>query len=123
MAEWTRDEIARIGGAEEVRIAGRRRDGTLRTPVTIWAVPQNGSLYVRSVRGRDGGWYKGIQETHEGRIDGSGVRKDVSFATDHVHDEEIDAEYRAKYKRYAGRILNSILTPEARSTTTRVMPR
>lgn len=37
--------------------------------------------------------------------------------------EEVDAAYRAKYRRYAGRILNSCLSPEARSTTIRVIPR
>lgn len=123
MAEWTRDEIARIGSAEEVRVAGRRPDGTLRPPVTIWAVPHKGNLYVRSVRGRDGGWYKGIEQMHEGHIEGGGVRKDVTFTADPAPSDEIDMEYRAKYQRYAGRILNSILTPAARATTTRVMPR
>jgi len=38
-------------------------------------------------------------------------------------DDEIDAAYRAKYRRYAGSILNSVLTPEARSSTTKIEPR
>jgi hypothetical protein len=39
MSEWTGDEPGRIGAAEELRIAPRRRDGSLRTPpVTIWVV-------------------------------------------------------------------------------------
>ena len=32
MTGWTSDELARIGTAEELRIASRRRDGTLRNP-------------------------------------------------------------------------------------------
>jgi hypothetical protein len=35
----------------------------------------------------------------------------------------MDAAYRAKYRRYAGSILNSVLTPEARSTTIKLVPR
>jgi hypothetical protein len=32
MSTWTRDELDRIGGAEELEIASVRRDGTLRQP-------------------------------------------------------------------------------------------
>ncbi|TMD28392.1 MAG: DUF2255 family protein, partial [Chloroflexi bacterium] len=42
---------------------------------------------------------------------------------DHARDDDIDAAYRSKYRRYTGRILNSCLTPEARSTTLRLVPR
>src|SRR5439155_840520 len=38
-------------------------------------------------------------------------------------DDEVDAAYRAKYRRYAGSILNSVLTPQARSTTVKLLPR
>jgi len=58
---------------------------------------------------------------------GSGAaasRKDVTFV-DAGHDinDEVDAAYRAKYRRYAGSILNSVLTPDARSTTIKLEPR
>jgi hypothetical protein len=124
VTQWTRDELTKIGNAEEVRIAAVRRDGTLRKPVTIWVVPHGDSLYVRSVRGRAGAWFRGTQERQQGRISAGGLEKDVSFAdADRQRDDEIDAAYRAKYRRYAGRVLNSVLTPEARSTTTQLMPR
>jgi hypothetical protein len=32
MTTWTDADLARYGGAEEVRVAGMRRDGSLRTP-------------------------------------------------------------------------------------------
>jgi hypothetical protein len=35
---WSPDELDRIGGAEELQIAARRRDGSLRRPVPIWVV-------------------------------------------------------------------------------------
>jgi hypothetical protein len=38
-------------------------------------------------------------------------------------DDEVDAAYRAIYRRYAGSILNSVLTPQARSTTIKLLPR
>jgi hypothetical protein len=42
---------------------------------------------------------------------------------DHAIDDEVDAAYGAKYRRYAGSILNSVLTPEARSATLQLAPR
>jgi hypothetical protein len=42
---------------------------------------------------------------------------------DHAINDEVDAAYRAKYRRYAGSILNSVLTPQARATTIKLVPR
>ncbi len=122
---WTSGELRKIGAAEEVQIAARRREGTLRNPVTVWVARSDDSLYVRSaVKGRNAAWFRGVQETHEGRISAGGVEKDVTFVDgDPSIDDEVDATYRAKYRRYAGRILNSVLTHEARSTTTKLVPR
>jgi hypothetical protein len=124
MTAWTNDQLDKIGNAEEVQIATHRRDGTLRKPVTVWAVRHDDGIYVRSVRGRDGHWFRGTQEKHEGRIRAGGVQQDVTFIdAGHDIDNEVDAAYRAKYRRYAGRILSSVLTPEARSTTIKLVPR
>ena len=38
-------------------------------------------------------------------------------------DDEVDGAYEASTPRYGGRILNSALTPEARSTTIKLVPR
>jgi hypothetical protein len=123
MSGWTKDELTRIGGAEEMQIAPRRTDGTLRKPVTVWVVPAGDSLYSRSVSGPSSAWFRGTQERHEGRIRAGGVEKDVTFVNaEHDIDDEVDAAYRAKYRRYAGRILNSVLTPQARSTTIKLVP-
>ncbi|HEX7265302.1 MAG TPA: DUF2255 family protein [Candidatus Dormibacteraeota bacterium] len=105
-------------------MASVRPDGTLRKPVTIWAVRHSDDLYVRSVRGRSGHWFRGTQERHEARIRAGGVQQDVTFvdAGREVNDE-VDAAYRAKYRRYSGSILNSVLTPDARSTTMKLVPR
>jgi hypothetical protein len=124
MKQWTTDQLDKIARAEEVQIASMRRNGTLRKPVTVWAVRHGDDLYVRSVRGRSGQWFRGAQEKQEGRIRAGGVEQDVAFvdADDDVNDE-VDAAYRAKYRRYAGSILNSVLTPEARSSTLKLVPR
>ena len=124
MTAWNSDELVKIGAAEEVQIAPLQRDGTLRKPVTVWVVRHGDDLYVRSVRGRSGQWFRGTQERHEGRLRAGGVQQDVTFAdTGRDIDDEVDTAYRAKYRRYAGSILNSVLTTEARSTTIKLVPR
>jgi hypothetical protein len=124
MTQWTSDQLDKVGKAEEVQIASVGRDGMLRKPVTVWAIRHGDDLYLRSVAGRSGRWFRGTQENHEGRIRARGVEQDVTFVeADHEIDGEVDAAYRTKYRRYAGSILNSVLTPEARASTLKLVPR
>lgn len=124
MAGWTSVELTKIEAADELEIASIRGDGTLRNPTTIWVVRFGDDLYVRSVKGRTAGWFRGTQVHHEGRIRAGGVAKEVTFidAEDDINDH-IDAAYRSKYRRYAQKIVGSILTPEARSATIKLVPR
>ncbi len=125
MTAWTSDELTRIGTAEELQIASLRRDGTLRKPVTIWVVRHGDDLYVRSVNGRTAAWFRGTQARHEGHIRAGGVDKDVTFVeeADPTINDQIDAAYRTKYRRYAASIISSIVSPEARSATIKLVPR
>lgn len=123
MTAWASDELEKIAAAEELEMATVRRDGTLRKPVTIWVVRHGDDLYVRSVNGRTSSWFRGAQVRHEGHIHAGDVDKDVLLVeTDDVNDE-IDAAYRAKYHRYAESIVSSIISPEARAATLRLLPR
>ncbi len=125
MTTLTDNELARIGSAEELQIAARREDGTLRNPVTIWVVRLGNDLYVRSVNGRTSGWFRGVQVRHEGHIQAGGVEKDTNFVevdADQPVSEQIDAVYRTKYRRYAAGIIDSIVSPKARSATIKLVP-
>ena len=125
MTTWTSDELNKIGKAEELEIASLRGDGSLRKPVTIWVVRLGDDLYVRSVNGRTSAWFRGVQTRHEGHIRAGGVDKDVTFMEepDPNINEQIDAAYRTKYRRYAASIISHITSPEARSATIKLAPR
>lgn len=124
MTTWTSDELDKIGRADELEIASPRRDGTMRNPVTIWVVRYGDDLYVRSVNGRTAAWFRGTQVRHEGRIQAGGVDKDVTFVdADPDINDQIDAAYRTKYRRYAASIVGSTVTPAARSATLKLVPR
>lgn len=114
-----------IGGSDELQLASRRPDGTLRTPTTMWVVPHKNDLYERSVNGPDDTWYRRALERREGHIRAGGVDKDVTFATpDEAMDDDIDAAYLPrKYSRYAAQTIDSITSPQARATTLRLVPR
>ena len=123
MTTWTSDELTRIGTAEELEIASRRADDTLRNPVTIWVVRLGDDLYVRSVNGRTAAWFRAAQVRHEAHIHAGGVEKDVRLVeTDDLNDA-IDAAYRGKYRRYAKRIVDSVVSPQARDATIKLVPR
>jgi hypothetical protein len=122
MAGWTEHELARIAAAEELAIAPRRGDGTLRAPTTIWVVRVDDDVYVRSWRGTTGSWFRAAQRTHEGRISAGGVAKDVRFVVPDVDvDDAVDAAYGAKYGRYSGYV-EPMIAPAARATTLRLVP-
>jgi hypothetical protein len=121
---WTNDELNKIGRAEELEIQSLRRDHTLRNPVTIWVVRVGDDIYVRAYKGRTSPWFRGAQTRHEGHIQAGGVDKDVAFLeeSEPTVNDQVDAAYRTKYRRYAGSILNSVLTPEARAATIKLIP-
>ena len=125
MTTWTSDELTKIGTADELQITSLRGDGTLRKPVTIWVVRIGDDLYVRSYRGRDGAWFRATQVRHEGHIRAGGVAKDVTFIeeTDPDLNDQIDAAYRTKYRRYDARYVDPMVGAEARAATIKLVPR
>jgi hypothetical protein len=122
MTAWTNDELTRIASADELQIAPRRRDGTLRNPRTIWVVRHGDDLYVRSVNGRTSAWFRGAQVRHEGHIQAGGIDKDVRLVEVDDLNDQIDAAYRTKYRRYAATIIDTIISPQARAATLRLVP-
>jgi hypothetical protein len=87
-------------------------------------VRHGNDLYVRSVNGRDSAWFRGTQAQHEGHIEAGGVSKDVTLA-DPGEDigDDLDSVYRDKYHRYAASIVDSIMTPQARAATLKLVAR
>jgi hypothetical protein len=123
MSGWNSDELDRIGGAEELELASVRGDDTRRRLVPMWVVRVGDDVYVRSVKGRTGWWFHRAQDRHEAYIEAGGVEKDVELVETDELSDEIDTAYRAKYRRYAANILNSVLTPDARAATLKLVPR
>ena len=125
MASWTKDELDRIGKADELQIVTLRHDGTARKPVTIWVVRVGDDLYVRSGYGDRAAWYRGTQSRRDGHIIAAGVAKDVHFEdASHVAvNDAIDAAYRSKYLHHGAQWVDPVVAAEARATTIKLVPR
>jgi len=123
MTAWASDELSKIGTAEELDLASVRADGTPRKPVTMWVVRHGEDLYVRSVNGRGSSWFRGAQTRHEAHIRAGGVQKDVNLVETDEVDDQVDAAHRAKYGRRYPSIVPSIVAPDARAATLKLVPR
>jgi hypothetical protein len=119
---WTEAELADIGGANELLIAPERGDGTLQRSRIVWVVRHGDDVYVRSVNGPGGAWFRGLRVRHAGHVSAGAVDADVVFEdADHGLDDEIDEEYRRKYGR-SSTAVDRITSSDARSTTVRFVP-
>jgi hypothetical protein len=123
VSAWASGELTRIGRATELRLSSRRPDGTLRRPVTIWAVVTGDDLYVRSAYGPGNPWFQRALLAGAGRIEAGGVQRDVVFEAP-LPDAAgaVTDAYHAKYDRYGPAIVGTVVSPEAVRSTLRVVP-
>jgi len=119
---------AKVGPGKTVAVIGIARPGGAVGRVgvphyeTIFFIGDD--LSVRSWRGRTSAWFRGTQARHEGHIRAGGVEKDVALEeTDPGINDQIDAMYHAKYRRYGARYVDPMVTAEARAATIKLVPR
>jgi hypothetical protein len=123
---WSPGELERIGAAEELHVAARRADGTLRREVPVWVVSAEGQVYVRTWYRRDDGWFGHAVDSRRARVRVPGLEADI--AIEDVGDDRaelrasVDAAYRAKYGRYGKATVERMVTDDAAATTLRLVP-
>jgi len=120
MPTWTPEELDSLDRTREIRVAGRRDDGSLRPLTIVWTVVVDGAVYVRSYKGADGKWYQGVLRGMTGAISWNGQQRDVAYHPDDAHDDAIDDAFFAKYGDTGS--TRAMVAPGAVATTLRVEP-
>ena len=121
MADWHKQELAKIAEADDLHISPFREDGvTSGAPTWIWSVVVDGALYVRAYNGQDSRWYKAAMRQKAGRITVAGLTKEVRFErVDGPINRRIDDAYRAKYE--GSPYLDPMIGATARSATVKIV--
>ncbi|SDB89169.1 hypothetical protein SAMN05216410_0725 [Sanguibacter gelidistatuariae] len=124
MPSWTKEELSKIGLAEELQVSTLRPDGTFHPPVTIWVVRAGDDLYIRSAHGRGNGWFRYALADPRGRIQAGGVEKDVAFVEpdDDIH-PALDTAYRTKYDNQPPAYVAPVTDATSATATFRLDPR
>jgi len=108
--------------AREVRIETHAPTGEIHSTI-VWVVVDDGEVFVRSVRGERGRWYREALGHAEVTIDDKGRRLEGRAIplTDDATIARIDAALAHKYAADDG--YDSMLKPEAQQANFRVEPR
>lgn len=120
---WSAAHLRLIDAADELQIAVRRADGSLRPWLPIWVVCAGDHAYVRTWHRRDTGWYGHVLRSGRARIRVPGLEADV--AVEDVGDAParltaaIDDAYRDKYGPGGA---GSMVTAAAVASTLRLRP-
>jgi hypothetical protein len=123
---WLPDDIRRIGSADELEIAVKRADGSLRRWLPIWVVCVGDQVYVRTWYRQDTGWFAHALASRRAGIRVPGV--EVAVAIEEIGAgpaelrAEVDAAYRTKYGHYGTSAVGPMVADAAAATTLLLTP-
>jgi hypothetical protein len=108
---------------EEVDIETTRGGDAPVHRTTIWVVVQDGEVYIRSLRGEEGRWFRELIAKPDAvlHVEGEAVPLRAIRAADPESVERATAGFRAKYADSP--YLDSMIRDEIASTTVRLEPR
>ena len=113
-----------LDGTKEVRIETRRDAGSPEHRTIIWVVVLEGEVFVRSVRGQKGRWYREISSNPEGALHAGErrIRVRAAPATDTHAVDAVSEAFRSKYEKSAPASTAAMLRPEVLPTTLKLSP-
>jgi len=122
-ARFGSDLLARIDAAREVEIETTRRSGASRRTV-IWVMTDGAEVYVRSVGGVEGRWYRDLMDRPIAllHLDDERVAVEAGIAHDVAQLDLVDELLRSKYGRTSRASTASMLRGEIRGATLRLVP-
>ena len=118
------ETLGLLDETEEVRIETRRDEDSPEHRTIIWVVVTGGEVFVRSVRGPKGRWYREISSHPEGALHAGDTRIPVraASATEESTVEAVSEAIRSKYEQSAPGPTAAMLRPEVLPTTLKLSP-
>jgi hypothetical protein len=118
------ETLGLLDETEEVRIETRRDEDSPEHRTIIWVVVTGGEVFVRSVRGPKGRWYREISSHPEGALHAGDTRIPVraASATEESTVEAVSEAIRSKYEQSAPGPTAAMLRPETLPTTLKLSP-
>ena len=108
----------------EVRIETRRDSDSPEHRTIIWVVVVEDEVFVRSVRGSRGRWYREISSNPEGALHVADDRIPVQAtpATEGATVDAVSAAFRSKYQKSSPASTEAMVRPETLATTLNLSP-
>jgi hypothetical protein len=108
----------------EVRIETRRDAHSPEHRTIIWVVVVEGEVFVRSLRGQRGRWYREISSNPEGALHAKNDRIAVQAApaTGEATVDAVSAAFRSKYQQSSPASTEAMVRPETLPTTLKLSP-
>ena len=118
------DTLRLIDGVREVRIETSRDEDAPAHRTTIWVVTMDGSVFVRSVRGGKGRWYREVSANPAAALHVGDDRIPVRAVpvTDDATIAAVSEAYREKYGRTSPGSTRAMVQPDTLPTTLRLEP-
>ena len=109
---------------KEVRIETRREDDSPEHRTIIWVVVVEGEVFVRSVRGQRGRWYREISSNQEGALHVQDDRIPVQATpvSEEAMVDTVSAAFRSKYQQSSPASTEAMVRPETLPTTLKLSP-
>ena len=118
-------EILRLlDRTKEVRIETRRDGDSPEHRTIIWVVVVEDEVFVRSVRGAKGRWYREISSNPEGalHVEEDRIPVRAAPATDGATVDAVSAAFRSKYQQSSPASTEAMVRPETLPTTLKLSP-
>jgi hypothetical protein len=117
------DWPGRLETVEEVDIETRRADDAPVHRTTIWVVTSNGDVYVRSLRGEKGRWFRELMAQPDAvlHVEGEAIPVRATRTPDADSIKRATEGYRRKYGDSP--YLDTMIPDEIGPTTVRLEPR
>ena len=118
------ETLGLLDETKEVRIETRRDGDSPEHRTIIWVVVVEGEVFVRSVRGPRGRWYREISSNPEGALHVEDVRIPVQAApaTEEATVNAVSAAFRSKYQQSSPASTEAMVRPETLPTTLKLSP-